>query len=164
MKLHLLLLASVFNLSSGFMAELTGTLADEACTGVEYADFKQCVTADESMADFIDSEDEAFVNRGGDRKLSCWGCPLSGAPRGTWCFVMCGTRRGRLLEEVTDTPNFLRRVQEDDSADAVYADGLYTGTDEAKELAKGIIECLGGLATNHPCLGDTANMGLTVTL
>jgi hypothetical protein len=89
--------------------------------------------------------------------------PLSGAPRGTWCFVRCGTRRGRLLQEVTDTPNFLRRVQEDDS-DAVYAGGLYTGTDEAKELAKGIIECLGGLATNHPCLGDTANMGLTVTL
>jgi hypothetical protein len=162
MKLHLLLLASVFNLSSGFMAELTGTLAEEACTGAEYADFKQCVTEDASMADFIDSKDEAFVNRGGDRKLSCWGCPASGAPRGTWCFVMCGSRRGRLLEEITDTPNFLRRVQADDSA--VFAGGEYTGNDEAGKLAEGIIECLGGLSTNHPCLGDTANMTLTVTL
>jgi hypothetical protein len=113
------------------------------------------------MADFVDYEDEAFVNRGG-RKLSCRGCPTSGAPRGTWCYTMCGSQRRRLLEEVTDTPNFLRRVQEDNSA--VYSDGLYTGTDEAKELAKGIIECLGGLSTNHPCLGDTANMTLTVTL
>jgi hypothetical protein len=161
MKLHFLLLASVFNLSSGFMAELTGTLADEACTGAEYADFKQCVTADDSMADFIDSKDEAFVNRGG-RKLSCRGCPTSGAPRGTWCFVMCGSRRGRLLEEITDTPNFLRRVQEDDSA--VFAGGEYTGNDEAGELAKGIMECLGGLSANHPCLGDAASMTLTVTL
>jgi hypothetical protein len=53
-------------------------------------------------------------------------------------------------------------VQEDNSA--VYEGGLYTGTDEAKELAKGIIECFGGLSTNHPCLGDTSNMTLTVTL
>jgi hypothetical protein len=162
MKLHLLLLASVFNLSSGFMAELKGTLAEEACTGKEYADFKQCVTADESMAGFVDFEDEAFVNRGDGRKLSCVGCPPSGAPRGTWCFTMCGSRRRRLLEEDTDTPNFLRRVQEDDSA--VFAGGEYSGNEEAKELAKGIIKCLEGLSTNHPCLGDTVKMELTVTL
>jgi hypothetical protein len=161
MKLHLLLLASVFSLSSGFMAELKGTLAEEACTGKEYADFKQCVTADESMAGFVDFEDEAFLNRGGGRKLSCWGCPASGAPRGTWCFTMCGSRRRRLLEEDTDTSN-LRRVQEEESA--VFAGGEYTGNEEAKELAKGIIECLGGLLPNHPCLGDTVKMELTVTL
>jgi hypothetical protein len=162
MKLHLLLLASVFNLSSGFMAELKGTLAEEACTGKEYADFKQCVTADESMAGFVDFEDEAFLNRGGGRKLSCVGCPPSGAPRGTWCFTMCGSRRGRrLLEEDTDTSN-LRRVQEEESAE--FAGGEYTGNEEAKELAKGIIECLGGLLPNHPCLGDTVKMELTVTL
>jgi hypothetical protein len=164
MKLHLLLLASVLNLSSGFMAELTGTLSDETCTGVEYGDFKQCVTADASMADFTDSKDEAVVNRGEDRKLSCRGCPPSGAPRGTWCFVMCGSRRGRLLEEITDTPNFLRRVEEDDY-DVVFADGEYSGTsDEAKELAKGIIGCFEGLSSTHPCLGDTSTMTLKLTL
>jgi hypothetical protein len=162
MKLQLLLLASVFNLSSGFMAELKGTLAEEACTGKEYADFKQCVTADESMAGFVDFEDEAFLNRGGGRRLSCVGCPPSGAPRGTWCFTMCGSRRRRLEEEVTEMPNFLRRVQQDESA--VFVGGEYTGNEEAKELAKGIIECFGGLLPNHPCLGDTVKMELTVTL
>jgi hypothetical protein len=168
LHLHLLLLASVFNLSSGFMAELKGTLAEEACTGVEYADFKQCVTqgatADSSVSEFTDFEDESFVNRGGDgRKLSCVGCPPSGAPRGTWCFTMCGSRRRRrLLEEATDTPNFLRRVEAEDSA--VFADGMYTGSDEAKVIAEDVIGCLGGLSTNHPCLGDTGNMVLTVTL
>jgi hypothetical protein len=115
------------------------------------------------MAGFVDSDDEAFVNRGGDgRKLSCAGCPTSGAPRGTYCFTMCGSRIRRLLEEGTDKPNFLRRVQEDDSA--VFAGGEYSGNEEAKELAKGIIKCLGDLSTNHPCLGDSANMALTVTL
>jgi hypothetical protein len=49
MKLHLLLLVSLFSLSSGFMAELKGPLTEEACTGLEYADFKRCVTADESI-------------------------------------------------------------------------------------------------------------------
>jgi hypothetical protein len=77
MKLHLLLLVPLFTLSNGFMAELKGPLMEEACTGLEYADFEQCVTADESMAGFVDSEDESFVNRGGDgRKLTfCYMCP-----------------------------------------------------------------------------------------
>jgi hypothetical protein len=162
MKLHLLLLASIFNLSSGFMAELKGPLNNEtACTGGEFADFRQCVTADESMADFVDYEDEAFVNRGGDgRRLSCKGCPTSGAPRGTWCYTMCGSQRRRLATD--SMPNFLRRVQEDDTA--TFADGEYTGNEDAKELAKGIIECFGGLLPNHPCLGDTVHMESTVTL
>jgi hypothetical protein len=44
MKLHLALcLASLFSLSSGFMAELRGPLTDEACSGEEYADFEECV-------------------------------------------------------------------------------------------------------------------------
>jgi hypothetical protein len=168
MKLHLLLLASLFNLSSGFMATLKGPLNNEtACTGNEYADFKQCVTADESMANFTESEDEAFIHSGGDgRKLSCMGCPTSGAPIGHWCFVMCGSQRRRLLEEVPDSkPNFLRRVLQDDSeTTAVFADGEYTGNEDAIELAKGIISCFGGLLPNHPCLGDTVEMELTVTL
>jgi hypothetical protein len=163
MKLHLLLLISLFNLSSGFMAELKGTLAAEACTGLEYADFKQCVTADVSMADFIDLEDESFVDRGGDgRKLSCMGCPTSGAPRGHWCFVMCGSGR-RLLEEVTDTPN-LRRLQEPDEFSAVFQCGEFAGNGKAKQVAETIIECLDKLSENHPCLGSTVDMTLAVTL
>jgi hypothetical protein len=163
MKLHLiLLLASVFHLSSGFMAELKGTLTDEVCTGVEYADFKQCVTEDESMAGFVDSEDEAFFNRGGDgRKLSCVGCPPSGAPRGTWCFTMCGSRRGRRLEEGTDTPN-LRRVQEAETA--VFQGGAYTGNTEAILILEAMTKCLDDGFAHHPCLGTFDKMTATVTL
>jgi hypothetical protein len=163
MKLHLLLLISLFNVSSGFMAELKGTLAEEACTGSEYADFKQCVTADVSMVDFIDFEDESFVNRDGDsRRLSCMGCPTSGAPRGTWCFVMCGSGR-RLLEEVTDMPN-LRRLVQPDEFTAVFGGGELTGNGRAKQVAKTVIECFETLSENHPCLGSTVDMTLTVTL
>jgi hypothetical protein len=85
MKLRLVLLASVFNLSSGFMAEATGPLGEETCTGGEYADFKDCVTqgvaADPNLGGLIDIEDVAIVNRGGERKLNCAVCPDS-APRG----------------------------------------------------------------------------------
>jgi hypothetical protein len=75
MKLHLiLLLASVFNLSSGFRAEVKGPLGKETCTGDEYADFKNCVTqgvaTDPNLAGLIDIEDGAIVNRGGERKLN----------------------------------------------------------------------------------------------
>jgi hypothetical protein len=61
-------------------------------------------------------------------------------------------------------PNFLMRIQQDDSGTADFADGEYTGNEDAKELAKGIIECFGGLLPNHPCLGDTVHMESTVTL
>ncbi len=165
MKLHLLLLVSLFNLSSGFMAELKGTLAEEACTGLEYADFKQCVTADESMADFIDFEDESFVNRGGDgRQLSCTGCPTSGAPKGTWCYTMCGSQRRRLLEEVMDSMPNLRRLVQPDEFTAVFGGGELTGNGRAKQVAKTVIECFETLSENHPCLGSTVDMTLTVTL
>jgi hypothetical protein len=167
MKLHLLLLlASVFSLSSGFMAELKGPLADEACTGGEYADFKSCVmkgvAADPNLAGFVDTEDVSIVNRGGERKLSCKGCPPSGAPRGTWCFTMCGSRRGRLLEEGTDTPNFLRRVQEAETA--VFQGGAYTGNTEAISILEAMTKCLDDGFAHHPCLGTTDKMTMTVTL
>jgi hypothetical protein len=202
MKLHLLLLASLFNLSSaGFMVELTGTLAEEACTGEEYADFKYCVNqstaSDPFLTESTDLVDEAFVtqstdlvdealvtqstdlvdealvtqptdlvddqddqdDQGNDRKLNwCAGC-TGGAPRGTFCFTVCGGRRR--LEEAADTPN-LRRVQEGKYAE--YQGGSYTGNGEAKQIAKEIIECLVGSSTHHPCLGSTDNMTLTVTL
>jgi hypothetical protein len=167
MKLHLLLLASVFNLSSGFMAELQGTLAEQACTGEEYADFKQCVTqgatADSSISEFTDFEDVAIVNRGGDdrRLLNCATQCTGYEPRGTWCFTICGSRSRRRLEEATDMPN-LRRAQAADSA--VYEDKQYTGNTEAKEIAVEIIDCLKDLSPNHPCLGSTDGMKLTVTL
>jgi hypothetical protein len=172
MKLHLILLASVFNLSSGFMAELKGLLGQETCTGGEYADFKSCViqgiATDPNLAGLIDFEDVAIVNRGGDRKLSCSGCPASGAPRGTWCFTMCGSRRRR-LEEGTDTPN-LRRVLQEEVYTAVFQGGegvvagAYTGNVEAISILESMITCLDVGSMHHPCLGTSDTMTLTVTL
>jgi hypothetical protein len=169
MKLHLLLLASLLNLSSGIMVELKGTLAEEACTGEEYADFKYCVKQSAALDPFLpqwtDFEDEAFVHRdhGDDRQLGwCDGCPYE-APRGTFCFTVCGGRRR--LEEAADTPN-LRRVQEltEEHKHAEFGDGSYTGNGEAKEIAREIIECLVEDSTHHPCLGSADKMKLKVTL
>jgi hypothetical protein len=161
MKLHLLLLALLCNLSNGFMATLKGPLNEDICTGEEYADFTHCAmlgaAADPTLPMFAEFDEQASVNRGGDgRKLSCAGCPTSGAPRGTYCFTMCGSgRRRRLSEKGTDTPN-LRRVQQDNVA--TFKDGGYTGNDETKGIAQDIIKCMGD---DHPCLGP---MTLTVTL
>ena len=109
------------------MVEVKGPLGRETCTGDEYADFKNCVTqgvaADPNLAGLIDIEDVAIVNRGGERRLNCATCP-EGAPRGTWCFVMCSGRRGRGLEEGMDTNN-LMRVQEVDTA--VFQGAAFTG-------------------------------------
>jgi hypothetical protein len=160
MKLHLLLLASLFHLSSGFMAELKGPLSGEACTGTEYADFKTCVVADPVLPVLQETEEEAFVSHGPARGLQsyCAGCP-GGSPRGSFCFTYCGRRR--LSEEVTDTPN-LRRVQEEGYA--LFAGGVFTGTGTALDIATDIVECLGDVATNHPCLGSTETMTLTITV
>jgi hypothetical protein len=165
MKLHLLLLVSLFNLSSGFMAELKGPLTGGACTGEEYADFKHCVTrgadADPNLPSHLtELEEEAFTNHaGGQRKLfsPCGGC-RSGAPRGTFCYTYCGRGRRR-LEEDSDTPD-LRRLEEDNVA--VFECGVYIGNDEAKQVAEVIIECLGDVSTNHPCLGSIDTMTLVV--
>jgi hypothetical protein len=164
MKLHLILLASVLNLSSGFMTEVKGPLGREACTGDEYADFKTCITqgvaADPNLAGLIDIEDVAIVNRGGKRK-NCHVCAGS-APRGTWCFTMCGsTRRPRRLEKGMDTPN-LRRVQEADTA--VFESGAYTGNIEAILILQAMTTCLDDGFTQRPCLGTTDTMTMTVTL
>jgi hypothetical protein len=165
MKLLLLVVASLLNLSSGaFMAELRGPLNEEACTGTEYADFKQCATlgaeSDSSLPVLAELEEEAFVNRGGERQLGwCSGC-TGGAPRGTFCFTVCGGRR--LSEEGMATPN-LRRLERPEFV-AVFEDGAYTGNGKSKRIAEAIIGCLGGVSTNHPCLGTTDKMTLTVTL
>jgi hypothetical protein len=170
MKLHLLLLASLCNLSSGIMVELKGKLAEEACTGEEYADFKYCVKQSSALDPFLtqwtDFEDEAFVHRdhGDERQLGwCDGCPY-GAPRGTFCFTVCGGGRRR-LEEATDKPN-LRRVQEltQEYKRAEFEGGNYTGNGDAKQIAREIIECLAEDSTHHPCLGSADKMKLKVTL
>jgi hypothetical protein len=164
MKLHLILLASVFNLSRGFMAELKGPLGHEACTGDEYSEFKTCViqgvTADPNLTGLFDIEEAAFVHSGGDlRKLNhCSGC-TGGAPRGTFCFTMCGGRRR--LEEDTGTPN-LRRVQAADTA--VFQGGAYTGNAEAILILQTMTQCLDDGSADFPCLGTTDTMTLTVTL
>jgi hypothetical protein len=167
MKLHLILLASVLNLSSGFMAEVKGPLGKEACNGGEYADFKNCViqgvAADPNLAGLIDVEDVAIVNRGGARQLSCRGCPTEGAPRGTWCFTMCGSTRRRRLQEGTDSTPNLRRVQEEADT-AVFEGGAYTGNVEAIWILEAMTTCLDEELTHHPCLGTTDTMTMTVTL
>jgi hypothetical protein len=161
MKLHLILLASLFNLSSGFMTEVKGPLGQEACTGDEYADFQTCITqgiaADSNLAGLIDIEDEAIVNRGGKRKKHCDVCPRS-AHRGTWCFTLCGSTkmRPRRLEKGMNTPN-LRRGPEADTA--VFEKGAYTGNAEAILILEAMTTCL-----DNPCLGTTDTMTMTVTL
>jgi hypothetical protein len=150
MKLHLLLLASLFSLSSGFMAELRGPLTDEVCTGEEEADFDLCVM----MAT------EADPNLGGQRKLqynACGGCRGT-APKGHFCYYYCGSGR-RLLWELTDTPD-LSHLQEDNIA--VFNDGDYIGNPEAIQVAKDVMQCFGDLSVNHPCLGNTDLMALVV--
>jgi hypothetical protein len=166
MKLHLILfLTAVVNLSSGFMAELKGPLGHEACTGAEYSDFKTCVIqgvdADPNLTGFTDIEDEAFVHSGGDdRKLNwCNGC-TGGAPRGTFCFTVCGGRR-RLEEASTDTPN-TRRVEEADTA--VFQGGAYTGNAEGIMILETMTKCLDAGSADFPCLGTTDTMTLTVTM
>ncbi len=170
MKLHLiLLLASVFNISSGFRAEVRGPLGEETCTGDEYADFKECVmqgvAADPNIAGFVDVEDVAIVNRGGERRLGfCDICPPAFA--GHFCFVWCGTKRGRGLEEGTDTPN-LRRVQEEAVTDTAVFEGetgAYTGNVEAILILEAMTTCLDDGFMHHPCLGATDTMTMTVTL
>ncbi len=173
MKLHLLLLPSLFHLSSGFMAELTGPLTEAACTGDEYADFRHCaalgVKTDRSIPALNESEldDIAFMNHGNEdgRRLPynwCSGC-TGGAPRVTFCFTVCGGRRRLSEKEGTmDTPN-LRRLDPPEFV-AVFENGEYTGNGKAKQSAKAVMECLKNVSTKHPCLGRTDTMVLTVTL
>jgi hypothetical protein len=168
MKLHLILLvSSLFNLSSGlFTVELTGPLTEEPCTGEEYADFKHCVmlgaAADPSLDVLTDVEENSSVNLGGVRHLGNACTPCTGRePRGTFCFTYCGPGR-RLLEKgsMDHTPN-LRRLQKSDSVSASFKGGTSTGNGEAKKIVDAIMTCLGD---NHPCLGNTVDMTLTVTL
>jgi hypothetical protein len=162
MKLLLLIFASLFHLSSGFMAELTGSLTQEECTGTEYADFKACVVAgfEEAGEDIYGGEDEAFINHGRDRDLrnNCSGCPDT-TYVGHFCFTCCGGRR-RHLEQGTENTGGLRGLQ---AATAV--DGEVTsGEGEALMIAETILLCLGDHSALHPCLGSTNEMDLTVTL
>jgi hypothetical protein len=43
---------------------------------------------------------------------------------------------------------------------AVFGGGAYTGNGKAKQIHKAIIECLGDVSTNSPCLGSTDTMTL----
>jgi hypothetical protein len=170
MKLHLILLtSSLFNLSSGlFTVELTGPLTEEPCTGEEYADFKHCVMlgaeADPSIDVLTDVEENSSVNLGGVRHLGNACTPCTGRePRGTFCFTYCPDPGRRLQEKgsMDHTPNLRRGLQKPDSVSALFKGGTSTGNDEAKEIGDAIMACLGD---NHPCLGSTVDMTMTVTL
>jgi hypothetical protein len=166
MKRHLLFLALLFNLSSGFMAELRGPLTPEECTGDEYAGFKHCAMlgaeADPNLSVLSEIEEEALVNRGDSRRqLRCSGC-TGGAPTGTFCYTFCASDRRRLLEEGVDTSN-LRRVMVEDNI-AIFEDGYYIGGGDARDIAEDVIVCLGDVLSNHPCLGTINTMSLIVTV
>jgi hypothetical protein len=163
MKLHLILLASLFHLSNGFEVALRGKYTEEPCSGEEYPDLEQCVmrgvTSNPSLADVWPDHFEGggFMNSGGVRKLQTNGCGActGDEPRGSFCIVFCGAGRGSR-----------RRLSDDGTDDvAVFEDGAYKGNSKAADIAKAIIECLGNVSsTNDLCLPDTANMALTVTL
>jgi hypothetical protein len=159
MNLRLILLASLFHLSSGVTVELRGHLADVACTGEEYADFSYCTTlgeaGDVSAPLMALLQGQAFVNSRGKRQMNCEGCE-GGAPRGTYCFKTCSGRSH--LKEDTDTPRRLDNV-------AVFKDGAFDGNAGAIQIAEAIMECFLEDASNyHPCLGNTDTMTLIVTL
>jgi hypothetical protein len=162
MKLHLILLASLFSLSSAnFMAELTGHLTEVQCTGEEFVDFKNCLPEEVNGSEwgaFMDSEEN-------NRKLGwCSGCRDSRLyPRGTFCFTVCGGLLRRLDESPDDTPSLRRRVQEEETS-AAYKAGEWEGSGIALDYAKVIMECLGVVSPIHPCVGSTDDMTLIVTV
>jgi hypothetical protein len=135
--------------------ELKGELTEEACSGDEYADFSSCTTFGAGPLS-AQLHGQGFVNPEGDRQLSCAGC-TGGAPRGTWCFTMCGGRR-RLGEDTDEHDS--RRL--DNSA--IFEDGAFVGNPGAVNIAEKIMTCfLGGDAsTNHPCLGSVVSMIVTL--
>jgi hypothetical protein len=163
MKLNLLLLALLFSLSSGFMAELRGPLTDETCSGHEYADFVNCIKLateeDPNLAEQLTPIEQKSFTGGGQRKLynPCGGC-RGGAPKGHFCYTYCGKRR-RELWELTDTPD-TSSLEEDKIA--VYDCGDYIGNDEAIKVAQDVMQCFAGLSENHPCLGSTDLMTMVV--
>lgn len=152
-KLCLFLLALLFHPSSGFTVTLKGMLTGEPCSGEESEDIKECVMAgveeaDPSLADVLTDHLDGgfFINGVGKRQLqanSCGGCPNDGSyPRGSFCATFCNN----------GNEGYARRLVED---------GASTGDDESKEIADGIMACLGD---NHGCLGSTGDWSLTVTL
>jgi hypothetical protein len=163
MKLHLFLLASLFRLSRGFMAELTGPLTLVYCVGDEYADFKTCVDEglQEAVLNITGIEQEAFIHHGRDRELqnnNCSGC-TGGAPRGTFCFTVCGGRR-RLAEKTG-----LRRLQTPSEANFVNGSLVSSsGSDAAIVIGTTMFDCMATHSVEHPCLGSTSSMNLTVTV
>jgi hypothetical protein len=165
MKLLLLIFASLFHLSSGFMAELVGPLTLEECTGTEYAEFKSCVVAgfEEAGQAISGGEDEAFINHGRVRDLQggrnyCSGC-TGGAPRGTFCFTVCGGRRR--LEQGTEKTGGLRRLQ---TSEVHFVNGeLVSGGGEAAIIGNAILACFATHSAADPCIGSMDAMELTVT-
>ena len=165
MRLHLILLALLFSLSSAkFMAELTGHLTGVQCTGEEFVDFKNCLPKEVNGFEwgaFMDSEEDD------NRKLGwCSGCQSAAgraSPRGTFCFTVCGRFSRRLDESPDDTPSLRRRVQEEEST-AAYKAGEWEGSGIALDYAKVIMKCLGVVSPIHPCVGSTDDMTLIVNV
>jgi hypothetical protein len=161
MKLNLILLTTLFQLSSGFTVTIRGQFTEEPCSGEEYPEFERCVLRGVAIDPNLtgvsnDNFDGGFyMNHGGERKLQsaspCGAC-TGDEPKGTFCFTFC------------NDPGSRRLVSADGTDTAVFEDGTYEGNSEATDIAKVIIKCLVGVSTNDPCLPDSANMALSVTL
>jgi hypothetical protein len=164
MKLHLILLALLFSLSRAkFMAELEGHLTTGVqCTGEEFVDFKNCLPEEVNGSEwgaFMDPETD------NNRNLNwCSGCAGKKHPRGTFCFTVCCN--WRRLEETSpdDTPSLRRRVQEEQETSAVYTKGEWEGSGIALDYAKIIMGCLEVVSPLHPCVGNTEDMILSVSV
>jgi hypothetical protein len=160
MKLHLILLASLFHLFNGFMVELRGELTEETCTGEEYADFSSCTTLallgnpilPLSLLGNPILQGQAFINPDVRQLQTCNACP-GGSPRGTWCFTVCNARRR--LGEDTDKQDS-RRLDHT----AIFEDGAFEGHAGAVHIGEKIMECFVG--ENHPCLGSIVSMVVTL--
>lgn len=184
MKLHLIILASLLHISTGFMVELRGNLTADVCTGTEYTEFRQCAlqgAGEDLLLPKLNEaklDEKAFMIRGEDRRRLpnlCSGC-IGPSPRGTYCYTMCGGRR-RLSEESTDKP-ILRRLGNNEGTnngnkggtnnngelEAVFQNGEYSGDERAAKIAAATIDCLRAVSTTHPCLGSADKMVLTVNL
>jgi hypothetical protein len=142
------------------MAELSGHLTGVQCTGEEFVDFKNCLPEEVNGSEwgaFMDPETDNNRNLGW-----CSGCAAhKNHPRGTFCFTVCCN--WRRLEETSpdDTTALRRRLQE---TSAVYTEGVWEGSGIALDYGKIIMGCLEVVSPLHPCVGNTDDMTLSVSV
>lgn len=157
--MHLLLLAILATLSSGFdfEAKVTGTRGPEECAGDEYDGFKKCVATameEEAAVRLTDHSpfDKTTLRGGGERKLNnyCSGCPPD-PHQGSFCLVYCGSGGRRRLLSLEVLPQIrLTDVQ------------VITG--KLASIKARTMALLKKEAAAHPCLGSPEDFDLDITV